>query len=52
MSKNYLELKKSFPELFEKKESLSPIFLSAPVEDFKAELQLTIRKLGSVNIFV
>jgi hypothetical protein len=40
MSKNYLELQKNFPKLFEKKENLSPIFISAPVEDFKAELQI------------
>ncbi|MDB5053977.1 MAG: hypothetical protein JWM44_2027 [Bacilli bacterium] len=40
MSKNYLELQKYFPELFEKKENLSAIFISAPVEDFKAKSQI------------
>ncbi|MDB5054493.1 MAG: hypothetical protein JWM44_2543 [Bacilli bacterium] len=38
MSKNYLELQKYFPELFEKKENLSPTLISAPVKDFKDEL--------------
>jgi hypothetical protein len=38
MSKNYLELQKYFPDLFEKTENLSPTIINAPVEDFKTEL--------------
>jgi hypothetical protein len=40
MSKNYLELNKYFPELFETNENLSPSSISEPVEDFKDDLQI------------
>jgi hypothetical protein len=45
MSKNYLELQKYFPDLFEKKENLSPTLISAPVEDedFKDELLINFQ---------
>lgn len=43
MSKNYLELQKYFPDLFEKKENLSPTLISAPVENFKDELLINFQ---------